>query len=189
LYLLELYPNAPLKEDMARGGWSLAPDDDAAEMYLRAMERLDAAGLYQYEISSVARRGFESRHNLKYWTDGEWLAFGCGAHATRAGVRSKNVAGTVDYIDRVLRGMSPIAERRVLTPDERLEEALFTGLRLSEGVDLPRIAQRYDVDVWARYGAQLQPFVDARWLIHEAARLRLSREGMLMANEVMAVFV
>ena len=44
LYLLELYPNAPLKEEMARGGWSLAPDEDAAEMYLRAMERLDAAG-------------------------------------------------------------------------------------------------------------------------------------------------
>ena len=65
LYLLELYPNAPLKEDMARAGWSLAPDDDAAEMYLRAMERLETAGTEQYEISNVARPGRESRHNVK----------------------------------------------------------------------------------------------------------------------------
>ena len=83
LYLLELYPNAPLKEDMARAGWSQAPDDDAAEMYLQAMARLEAAGLRQYEISNVARPGRESRHNVKYWNDGEWLAFGSGAHGTQ----------------------------------------------------------------------------------------------------------
>jgi len=189
LYLLELYPNAPLKEDMARGGWSLAPDEDAAEMYLRAMERLEAAGLHQYEISNVARPGRESRHNVKYWTDGEWLAFGCGAHATVHGVRWKNVSATADYIDRVMSGTDPVAERRALTDDDRAAEALFTGLRLSKGVDLERFAARYGVDVWARYGDELRPFVDARWLVHEGPILRLTREGMLMANEVMAVFV
>ena len=57
LYLLELYPNAPLKEDMARAGWSLAPDDDAAEMYLSGLAALDAAGYQQYEISNVCRAG------------------------------------------------------------------------------------------------------------------------------------
>ncbi len=64
LYLLELYPNAPLKEEMARAGLSLAPDEDAAEMYLGAMDRLERAGYVQYEISNVARPGRESRHNL-----------------------------------------------------------------------------------------------------------------------------
>ena len=57
LYLLEVYPNAPLKDDMARSRWSQAPDEDAAAMYLAAMERLDAAGYVQYEISNVARPG------------------------------------------------------------------------------------------------------------------------------------
>ena len=61
-------------------------------MYLAAMERLEAAGYAQYEISNVARPGRRSRHNLKYWTDGEWLGFGCGAHSTRDGVRWKNVS-------------------------------------------------------------------------------------------------
>ena len=68
LYLLEVYPNAPLKEDMARARWSQAPDDDAALMYLSAMDRLDAHGYEQYEISNVAKPGRASRHNLKYWS-------------------------------------------------------------------------------------------------------------------------
>lgn len=189
LYLLELYPNAPLKEEMARAGWSLAPDDDAAEMYVRAMERLERAGLEQYEISNVARPGRASRHNLKYWTDGEWLGFGCGAHSTRGGVRWKNAPGTADYVDRVTSGRDLVAERRALSPGERLEEALFTGLRLAAGLDIEAAGARYGADVWARYGRALAPFLTEKWLILEGPRLRLTREGMLMANEVMAVFV
>jgi oxygen-independent coproporphyrinogen-3 oxidase len=190
LYLLELYPNAPLREDMARSGWSLAPDDDAAEMYLRALERLDAAGYAQYEISNVARSGRQSRHNLKYWQDEAWLGFGCGAHSTRNGVRWRNVSATMEYANRIEAGTSVVAERRALTGDEPLEEALFMGLRLVAGVDLPGIQRKYDVDVWDRYGAGLAPFVEAGVLGHEPQRrLALTREGMLLANEVMAVFI
>ena len=104
-------------------------------------------------------------------------------------MRWKNVAGTADYIERVMRGDDPIAERRILLPAQRLEEALFTGLRLVDGVDLEHISARYGVDVWATYGDELRPFVEAGWLIHDGVRLRLTRAGMLMANEVMAVFV
>jgi oxygen-independent coproporphyrinogen-3 oxidase len=189
LYLLELYPNAPLKEDMARAGWSLAPDDDAADMYLQAMARLDAAGYIQYEISNVARPGRPSRHNLKYWTDGEWLGFGCGAHSTRAGRRWKNVSATADYVDRVMNGASLVTDARVLTTDDQVEEALVTGLRLTEGVDLPSLRERYGVDAWARWGASLQPFVEAGWLQHARGRLSLTRSGMLLANEILQVFV
>jgi oxygen-independent coproporphyrinogen-3 oxidase len=190
LYLLELYPNAPLKEDMARSGWALAPDEDAATMYLEALARLDAAGYEQYEISNVAQPGHQARHNVKYWQDGEWLAFGCGAHATRHGIRSRNVSGTADYVTRVTRGDSVIAEQRTLTRDERIEDALFTGLRLTSGLDLQAIARRYGVDVWQRYGLELSRFVDAGLLVHEpATRLALTRAGMLLANDVMTVFI
>jgi oxygen-independent coproporphyrinogen III oxidase len=189
LYLLELYPNAPLKEEMARSGWSLAPDDDAAEMYLKAMERLERAGLVQYEISNVARPGMASRHNLKYWTDGEWLAFGCGAHSTRDGVRWKNVSATEEYVARVTSGSDVVTERRVLSANERLEEAIFTGLRLTDGLDIEAAGARYASDVWARYGDALAPFLQEKWLVRDGPRLRLTRHGMLMANEVMAVFV
>jgi oxygen-independent coproporphyrinogen-3 oxidase len=189
MYLLELYPNAPLKEEMARAGWSLAPDEDAAAMYLWSLERLERAGYRQYEISNVSRPGRESRHNLKYWQDGEWLGFGCGAHSTRDGVRWKNISGTEDYIRTVLAGGSAATERRTLTPMERLEEALFTGLRLTEGIDIAAVGGRYGVDVWARYGGGLGPFLADGLLVRDGPRLRLTPEGMLVANEVMAVFV
>jgi oxygen-independent coproporphyrinogen III oxidase len=189
LYLLELYPNAPLKEEMARSGWSLAPDDDAAEMYLWSLDRLDRAGYRQYEISNVARPGCESRHNLKYWTDGEWAAFGCGAHATIGGVRSRNVASTADYIRRIGGGESAVSEERRLTSTERLEDALFTGLRLAEGLDIDTVGRHYAVDVWERFGPGLAPYVEGGLLVRDGTRLRLTREGMLLANEIMAVFV
>ena len=189
LYLLEVYPNAPLKDDMARAKWSQAPDEDAEAMYLTAMERLEEAGLVQYEISNVARPGRRSRHNLKYWSDGEWLGFGCGAHSTRAGVRWKNVSAAEDYVARVTAGQSTAVDVNVLSPDQRLGDALFTGLRLTDGVDLDAIRRRYGVDVWQRYGSELEPFVQARCLIHDPPRLQLTRRGMLIAHEVMTVFV
>ena len=189
LYILELYPNAPLRETMARSRWSLAPDDDAADMYLESMARLDAAGYQQYEISNVARSGRESRHNLKYWTDGEWLGFGCGAHSTRRAVRWKNLASTAEYIATVASGGPPGVERRELTGREALEEALFTGLRLSRGIDVHTVKARYNADVWGIYGAGLERFREAGLLIYDGRLLRLSRAGMLLANEIMSQFV
>jgi oxygen-independent coproporphyrinogen-3 oxidase len=189
LYLLELYPNAPLKEEMARAGWSLAPDEDAADMYVEAMERLERHGYRQYEISNVAKLGRASRHNLKYWTDGEWVGFGCGAHSTVAGTRWKSVSGTEEYVRRVGEGTSVVSERHELTTDERLGDALFTGLRLSEGIDIVETGARYATDVWDRYGTALQPYLDARWLERRGNRIVLTRAGMLMANEVMTAFV
>ncbi len=189
LYLLELYPNAPLKEEMARAGWSLAPDDDAAEMYLWSMGRLEAAGYEQYEISNVARPGLASRHNLKYWQDGEWLGFGCGAHSTLGGARWKNVASTEEYVRLISHGHSVVIDRTEPRREARMEEAVFTGLRLTDGLDLQRVRARYGVDVWARFGRALQPFVDGGLVSYAPPRLRLSREGMLLANEIMAVFI
>jgi len=189
LYILELYPNAPLREAMARSKWSLAPDDDAAEMYLEAMTRLDHAGYDQYEISNVARPGRESRHNLKYWTDGEWLGFGCGAHSTRRAVRWKNLSSTTEYIAAVVAGGQLEVERRELSRHEGLEEALFTGLRLAGGIDLNAMKVRYGADVWALYGCELERFRDAGLLIYDGRFLRLSRAGMLLANEIMSLFL
>ncbi len=189
LYILELYPNAPLRDTMARSKWWLAPDDDAAEMYLEAMARLDAAGYEQYEISNVARNGCESRHNLKYWTDGEWLGFGCGAHSTRRAVRWKNLSSTTEYIAAVASGGQLGVERRELHGREALEEALFTGLRLTRGIDLHTVKIRYNADVWEIYGAELEPFREAGLLIYDGRLLRLSRAGMLLANEIMSQFL
>ncbi|HMD35082.1 MAG TPA: hypothetical protein VKH42_08945, partial [Vicinamibacterales bacterium] len=72
---------------------------------------------------------------------------------------------------------------------ERLGDALFTGLRLAAGIDLETVGARYGVDVWERFGRELEPFVAEGCLLHEGPRLRLTRRGMLLAHEVMTVFV
>ena len=189
LYLLELHPGSRLAAQAREAGWRQVSDDEAADMYLEAMARLAAAGLVQYQISNAARLGREARHNLKYWTGGAWVAFGPAAHSTTDGARWNNVPGTEDYIERVAGGVSPVAKRQALSPREQLEERLFMGLRLAEGVDLRAVGQRFGVDVWAEYGYRLTTYVDAGLLVHRASRLWLTRKGMLLANEVMSAFV
>jgi oxygen-independent coproporphyrinogen III oxidase len=189
LYMLELYPNAPLREEMARANWSLAPDDDAADMYEAAMTRLEELGYVQYEISNVARPGRESRHNVKYWTDGEWLGFGPGAHSTLAGVRWKNVSATDEYVARVIAGTPTDVERRELTAEARWQEAVITGLRLANGISIAEMAARHGVDLDARFGDDLRRFEEAGAVARDGDRLRLTRRGMLVANEVLRVFI
>jgi oxygen-independent coproporphyrinogen III oxidase len=190
LYLLELYPNAPLKEEMARSStWSQAPDDEAEVMYGEAMGRLGRHGYEQYELSNVARPGRRARHNLKYWTDGAWLGLGCGAHSTVDGTRWKNVSATEEYVSRMEAGRAPATDIRPLSTTERFGDALFTALRLTDGVDLDEIQRKYGIDPWARFGESLQPFIDEGLLDRQNRRIRLTRRGMLLANEVMAVFV
>jgi len=94
-----------------------------------------------------------------------------------------------EYLAAIEGGRSPAVDVRRLSLDERVGDALFMGLRLSDGVDLGQIRARYGVDVWARYGSDLKEFLDAGCLELGAGRLRLTRRGMLLANEVMAVFV
>jgi oxygen-independent coproporphyrinogen-3 oxidase len=189
MYLLEIYPNAPLRDEMARQGWTAAPDDVAADMYLLGVERCEAAGYCQYEISNLARAGRFAWHNVKYWTDGEWLGLGAGAHGTRHGTRWRNLPGTRDYVARMRESGTARAEERSLTKDQALGEALMMGLRLTAGIDVAALDRRYGCDIMTLFGDALGPFADAGLIVHEAGRLRLTRDGMLLANEVLAVFV
>jgi oxygen-independent coproporphyrinogen-3 oxidase len=189
LYILEVYPHLPLRQEIDRHGWRQEPDEAVADMYETAMSMLDAAGYEQYEISNVCRPGHRSRHNLKYWIDGEWWGFGPGAHSTWQGSRWRNISSTEDYVRGILSGATVMIDRRQLSNDERLGDALFTGLRLNDGIDIAILSRRYDVDIWERFGGALAPFCNSGILIKEDTRLRLTRQGMLVANEVMSVFV
>jgi oxygen-independent coproporphyrinogen-3 oxidase len=189
LYLLELYPNAPLKEEMARSKWSQTPDDDAADMYLEGLEKLDAAGYEQYEISNVSRPGHRSRHNVKYWQGSSWRGFGCGAHSTVDGVRWKNIAGTDDYAQRIERGDEVSLDRRVMPVTERLEEALFTGLRMNDGIVEAAFRARWEVDVWESHSTVLSARLEAGHVWRDGGRFGLTRSGMLVANDVLAELI
>ena len=95
-----------------------------------------------------------------------------------------------DYINRVSAGEDVRLDRRTLDEEERLEEALFMGLRLTDGLDLAAMRRRHGIDIWMRYGQDLAPYVNAGILRHDSGqRLALTRDGMLLASEVMSVFI
>jgi oxygen-independent coproporphyrinogen-3 oxidase len=192
LYLLELYPNAPLREAMARGVGDAAlaqvSDDLAADMYLSGLEALDTAGYRQYEISNVARPGRASLHNLKYWQGSAWYGFGCGAHGTVGPVRWHNIAATADYIGRIERG-DDVRLHETRTDASQMEEALFMGLRLAGGIDRGNFRTRFGVDPWSRHASGLAPDLAEGRVWAAGDCFGLTRSGMLLANDLLSRFV
>ena len=102
LYLLEIYPNAPLRDAMARGTVVASrPTTTRRRCTCRVWTGWTRRATCSTRSRTSRGPGAQSRHNLKYWSDGEWLGFGCGAHSTRGGVRWKNLSSTEEYISAV----------------------------------------------------------------------------------------
>ncbi len=120
------------------------PDDDTqADMYLAAAEILRTKGYRQYEISNFARKGLFSRHNMKYWTGGEYLGFGPDASSDFGGKRYTNVRDLMGYIDGVKNGGRVIAEMQAIPVRERAGEYLMTRLRTVSGIKGEEYEKRY----------------------------------------------
>jgi oxygen-independent coproporphyrinogen-3 oxidase len=103
--------------------------------------------------------------------------------------RWKNLSSTTDYVARIGRGEPVMVDRTELSAQARLEEALFTGLRLSTGVDGGNISATHGVDPWLRYGSSLMQYVSDGLMWKTGDRFGLTRAGMLVANEILATFV
>jgi oxygen-independent coproporphyrinogen-3 oxidase len=166
-YALTVEPGTPLAADATRH----PDDDDQADKYLAAVDRLGAAGLAWYEISNWARPGHECRHNLLYWTMGEYQGVGCAAHSHRDGRRFWNLRTPDRYIDAMATGASLEAADERLDPEARALEALQLALRTRDGIP------RSSVDADALPGL-VEPAP------HDPSRLVLTVEGRLLANEV-----
>jgi oxygen-independent coproporphyrinogen-3 oxidase len=137
-YALIVEEGTRLAARMRRGELPYPDDDEAADRYLAAEAALSAAGFDWYEVSNWAR-GEEARcrHNLLYWTGGDWWGLGPGAHSHVGGVRWWNVKHPAAYASRLAAGESPAQAREVLTPAERHTEEVMLRLRLSSGLPLP----------------------------------------------------
>ncbi len=166
-YALTVEAGTPLALDPDRH----PDDDDQADKYLAATERLGAAGYDWYEISNWARPGHECRHNLLYWTMGEYQGVGCASHSHRDGRRFWNLRTPDRYIDAVTSGDSVEAADERLDPDARALEALQLSLRTRAGVP----ATSLDSDA-------LPGLVEPH--PHDPDRVVLTVAGRLLANEV-----
>ena len=191
LYVLEVEGKTLLSHRAQKGGLDLPDDDLVADLYAETVELLAALGLERYEISNFARAGFASRHNGKYWDDQPFLGFGLSAHSYRAGRRTWNLDTYGAYCRAVEEG-GPAAARageREPTPRERAAEALFTGLRRREGVDLAAFRVRHGLDPLDEWKAELRDSFAAGLLAEASGRVCLTDRGVLVSNEVFSLLV
>ncbi|HET8827232.1 MAG TPA: radical SAM family heme chaperone HemW [Terriglobales bacterium] len=193
VYMLEVDEDSRLGRELIAGGQKyhahFVPEEDlTADLYEIACDRLNAAGIAQYEISNFARPGFESKHNLKYWTRQPYLGVGVDAHSMLRlqdgeAVRSSNP----DSLERYL-SCEPVSTVQV-DQQMALEESLFLGLRLNRGVDIQHLQQEF-LDLFAAQKPVISELMDSGMLEqHGDVRIRLSSRGRLLSNEVFQRFL
>ncbi|HZH31723.1 MAG TPA: radical SAM family heme chaperone HemW [Pyrinomonadaceae bacterium] len=190
LYLLEVHEGTPLAAQLREGRWPQPDPDVAAEMYQLLIERTRAAGYEHYEISNFCLPGREARHNLKYWTNAPYYGFGSSAHSyDGARLRWANERDAARYVELVEGRGAAVVETNELSARDAGAEALFLGLRLMRGVNLETHRARFGTDVRSEYAADLSRFREADLVELDGDRLRLTRSGVLLSNEVFAAFV
>jgi oxygen-independent coproporphyrinogen III oxidase len=193
VYMLEVDDDSRLGRELIAGGTRyhahFVPDDDAtADFYLAACEVLSAAGISQYEISNFSRPGFESRHNLKYWTRQPYLGFGVDAHSMLLSAHSNAVRlATADALEKYVSG-SPL-QRTLVSTDAALEETFFLGLRLNRGVNLARIAEEFGQPALVPLQPIITDLEKQKLLDRSENFIRLTKRGRLLSNEVFQHFL
>jgi len=193
VYMLEVDEDSRLGRELIAGGTRyhahFVPDEEAtADFYVASCERLEAAGLKQYEISNFARPGFDSRHNLKYWTRQPYLGFGVDAHSMLHASESEAVRfSTADSLDKYM-AEAPLSKTAV-TRASALEESFFLGLRLNRGVNLRDLATDFGNTAVANLREIVDELVSTELLLRENDVIRLTSRGRLLSNEVFQRFL
>ena len=194
LYMLEVDEDSRLGRELIGGGARygaglVATDDTVAAMYEAGCERLERAGLRQYEISNFARAGAESRHNLRYWRREPYLGVGLDAHSMLRYVdgdvmRFCNTDDFADYLNGELEVEVESVDRTA-----QLEEAWFLGLRLVEGVSLAALRAEFGIKAVAECDGVLAELVADGLLTREEQRVALTTRGRMLSNEVFGRFL
>ena len=183
-YGLKLEEGTPLHEYQQY--YELADDDAQADMYLSAIEILRQHGYRQYEISNFCKKGNVSRHNLKYWTGGEYLGFGPDASSDFTGRRFTAIRDLHGYIDGILQGGQVLREVQEVPLRERAGEYLMMRLRTASGIDPKEYEKRFLLP-FAPLEKALLRFKEQR-LAHKTydGRWHLTPEGFLLSNTIIS---
>ena len=181
LYQLSIEPGTPFHRDGVRA----VGDDLGAALYRITQEKMEQAGLSSYEISNHARSGFECRHNLDIWRGGDYAGVGPGAHGCLTNTSGTETIYQIHTPERWLAaveaGGHATAKRKTLTPIERAEEILMTGLRLSEGIRRDRLAELENIID----ASGLTRMIDGGFVERDEAGLHATPAGRLCLNEVL----
>jgi putative oxygen-independent coproporphyrinogen III oxidase len=189
-YLLEVHEGTPLADQIARGRQPKPDDEVAVEMYKSMLALACSAGYEHYEISNLCLKGYESRHNTKYWTGEPYFGFGCSAHSYDGRFRRwSNERDVLRYVQSIEAGEPAMVENINLSEADARAEAVFLGLRLMRGVSLQKYQELFGANLREEHGDDLDRFREAGLIEFDGDLLRLTRSGALLSNEVFAAFV
>lgn len=160
------------------GKRAITPDEDQGrEMFERSLDRIAEAGFHHYEISNFAKPGHESKHNLIYWHNGEYLGLGAGAAQYLGGVRGTNLDRLIPYMEACEAGEDPVEETERLTGVQKMGEEFMLGFRLVDGFRPRR-------EMTLEFAANLIS-LEGRGLIRRSEDVyALTRDGIFVANDV-----
>ena len=194
VYMLEVDEDSRLGRELIAGGTKyhahFVPNEEiTADLYEMACEKLNAAGIAQYEISNFARQGFESRHNLKYWTRQPYLGFGVDAHSMLEAPPGNYAVrfSTSDSLEEYL-AAAPL-KRCSVDRQAALEETFFLGLRLNRGLDLQAVSAEFGQEAAAQFSDTIADLVSTSLLARHGCVIRLTSRGRLLSNEVFERFL
>ena len=156
-------------------------DDDQADMYLYAVETLARYGYIQYEVSNFAKKGFESRHNMKYWSLEDYIGFGPGAHSNMGHVRYGYTRSLDGYIQGVEKGGDLLSEYELLEEMERGAEYIMLGMRRGIGISGGEYTSVYRSD-FAPIEELLKEYEREGWTCCTGGRWHFTPTGFLLSN-------
>jgi len=189
VYGLTVEEGTPLAAWVAAGRVELPTDDETAELYEYALDTLADQGYEHYEISNFARPGYRCEHNQTYWRNEEYLGFGAGAFSYLENERWGHVASPAEYVRRVKHGEGLVAECEQRNRSEQMGETMMLGLRLCEGVSTSRFQERFGCPPDAAFPEALTRLTQQRLLTFDGRNWKLTRRGLLLANQVFLAFV
>jgi oxygen-independent coproporphyrinogen-3 oxidase len=183
-YGLTYEKGTPLWKHRERGDVQAVSDNDELAMYLHAIDRLQAAGFEQYEISNFAKPGYRCRHNETYWANDAYFGFGVGAARFVMGSRELNRRNTNDYIRRVLSGEDPTLQREKLDLEEAARETVAIQLRRSSGIDRAQFQRRTGFDLEKIVGDRADLLRSEGLIEDDGNAIRLTRRGRCVADSL-----
>ena len=185
-YMLKLSDDVPMTASLRNGEYTLPDEDSVVDMYNAVYAKLAAHGFARYEISNFAFRGYESKHNLKYWRREEYLGFGAAAHSQIGDSRYANPASVKDYVDGKRFGFGS-AEHERISREEEIFECVMLGLRTAEGIDAAALGKRYGFDFYARFSSALSRLQGI--LVKDGDRLKIADDKLLLESAVALEFM
>lgn len=166
------------------------PDEDTEyQMYEDTAEILERYGYRQYEISNYAKQGYMCRHNAGYWQRREYLGFGLGASSLYGGMRFSNTHQMQEYLKESRNSDQIRKDVTVLSRNEQIEEFMFLGLRMTEGISEKKFEENFDVRLMDVYGDILQKYEETGFMEHMETKWRLTRKGIHVSNHILADFL